>query len=160
MPLEVFKKELVRGKGPWQRSRIGQGPQPGRHHVEKLTAEALDSDLDRYHLEAMKLKNRNFDTSTSLHRIMLESRYPSASVVQNTCKASSYIVMETRCMIIKSVVPMRFEGKPISSPEIHRVILPQGRGARGRYILPLIISLQEEFLPCRGPTNMRFFQLH
>ncbi|KAJ6987068.1 hypothetical protein NC653_020327 [Populus alba x Populus x berolinensis] len=52
----MFKKELVRGKGPWQRSRIGQGPQPGRHHVEKLTAEALDSDLDRYHLEAMKLK--------------------------------------------------------------------------------------------------------
>ncbi|KAG6763658.1 hypothetical protein POTOM_031089 [Populus tomentosa] len=52
----MFKKELVRGKGPWQRSRIGQGPQPGRHHVEKLTAEALDSDLDRYHLEATKLK--------------------------------------------------------------------------------------------------------
>ncbi|KAL3581523.1 hypothetical protein D5086_015855 [Populus alba] len=83
-------------------------------------------------------------------RSKLESGYPLASVVQNTCKASFYIVMETRCMIIKSVVQMRFEGMPISSPEIHRVILPQGRGARGRYILPLIISLQEQFLPCRG----------
>lgn len=64
--------------------------------------------------------------------------------------------METWCMIIKSVVQMRFKGMPISSPEIHRVILPLGRRARGRYILPLIISLQEQFLPCRGPLICNF----
>jgi THO complex subunit 4 len=40
------------GRGLRQYSRICQGLGQVRRRVEKLTAEALDSDLDRYHFEA------------------------------------------------------------------------------------------------------------
>ncbi|KAJ6892238.1 THO complex subunit 4A-like [Populus alba x Populus x berolinensis] len=43
-----------RGGGSVQEFARGQGQV--RRRVEKLTAEALDSDLDKYHFEAMKLK--------------------------------------------------------------------------------------------------------
>ncbi|KAG6758371.1 hypothetical protein POTOM_038716 [Populus tomentosa] len=43
-----------RGGGSVQEFATGQGQV--RRRVEKLTAEALDSDLDKYHFEAMKLK--------------------------------------------------------------------------------------------------------
>ncbi|CAK7325647.1 unnamed protein product [Dovyalis caffra] len=59
----VHERIGARGRGHGGSSGNGSSVQEfarghgqGRHRVEKLTAESLDSDLDRYHFEAMKLK--------------------------------------------------------------------------------------------------------
>lgn len=44
------------GRGHDRGFARGQRKRPGRQHGEKLTAEELDSELEKYHLEAMKIK--------------------------------------------------------------------------------------------------------
>ncbi|KAF9674770.1 hypothetical protein SADUNF_Sadunf10G0161500 [Salix dunnii] len=61
VPVPVPVSAITNVAKPNGAFRRGQGQV--RHRVEKLTAEALDSDLDKYHFEAMKLNIEKLETT-------------------------------------------------------------------------------------------------